>query len=141
MILRPKLPLSSLPLPSLAGAVPAGFPSPAADDAEGRLDLNAHLIRRPAATFFVRVAGDSMTGAGVHDGNLAIVDRSIEPRPGHVVVAVLDGELALKRLARRGGRTFLESANPAYLPIEVGADAALRIWGVVTATIHRLEPE
>ncbi|OHC82211.1 MAG: peptidase S24 [Rhodospirillales bacterium RIFCSPLOWO2_12_FULL_67_15] len=141
MILRLKLPLSFLPLPWLAGSVPAGFPSPAADDAESRLDLNAHLIRRPAATFIVRVAGDSMTGAGVHDGDLAIVDRSIEPRPGHVVVAVLDGELALKRLARRGGRTFLESANPAYPPIEVGADAELRIWGVVTATIHRLEPE
>jgi DNA polymerase V len=82
-----------------------------------------------------------MTGAGVHDGDLAIVDRSIEPRPGHVVVAVLDGELALKRLARREGRTFLESAHPAYPPIEVGAGAELRIWGVVTATIHRLGPE
>lgn len=141
MILRPKLPLSFRPRPCLAGAVPAGFPSPAADDAESGLDLNAHLIRRPAATFFVRVAGDSMTGAGVHDGDLAIVDRSIEPRPGHVVVAVLDGELALKRLARRGGRTFLDSAHPAYPPIEIGDGAELRVWGVAVWTIHRLAPE
>jgi DNA polymerase V len=117
--------------------VPA-VPSPAADGAEGMLDLNEHLIRRPASTFFVRVVGDSMIGAGVHDGDLAVVDRSIEARMGHVVVAVLNGEMTVKMLARRGGFTVLEPAKPAYKAIRVTDDADLQIWGVVTAAIHSM---
>ena len=130
--------LTKVPLPLMAARVPAGFPSPAADYAEGTLDLNEHLIRRPASTFFVRVVGDSMIGAGVHDGDLAVVDRSIEARMGHVVVAVLNGEMTVKMLARRGGVTMLEPANPAYKAIKVADDADLQIWGVVTAAIHSM---
>ncbi|MBT7942156.1 MAG: translesion error-prone DNA polymerase V autoproteolytic subunit, partial [Alphaproteobacteria bacterium] len=94
-------------LPFFATAVQAGFPSPADDYMEGALDLNEHLIRRPAATFFLRVLGDSMTGAGIHSGDLLIVDRSIHPIDGHIVIAVIDGELTVKRLSRRRGRVCL----------------------------------
>lgn len=139
MVLVPDPQLRAMALLVYAALVPAGFPSPAADYVEGTLDLNEHLIRRPAATFFVRIVGDSMIGAGIHHGDLAVVDRSIEPRPGHVVVAVLDGELTVKTLARRDGVTTLEPANPDYRAIEVRDDAALQVWGVVTATIHRLD--
>src|SRR5271154_5110669 len=98
---------------------PAGFPRPAADYVEGRLDLNQRLIARPAATFILRVSGDSLRRAGIHSGDLAIVDRSITPRSGHVVVAALAGELVIKRLRRRAGRVFLEpdSDDPRYQPI------------------------
>ena len=79
-------------LPVFLGRLPAGFPSPADDYLEGKLDLNRHLIKHPAATFFVRVTGDSMIGAGIHSGDLLVVDRSLEPADKHVVVAVLDGD-------------------------------------------------
>ena len=81
--------LSRLPL--IAGRAPAGFPSPAADHYDKRLDLNEHLVLHPEATFFLRVKGDSMIGAGIHDGDLLVVDRSLEPNHGRVVIAVLDG--------------------------------------------------
>jgi SOS-response transcriptional repressor LexA len=85
-------------LPLFGSRIPAGFPSPADDDLEGTIDLNAQLIRHPAATFFLRVQGDSMTGAGIHDGDLLVVDREREARSGSIVVAAVDGELTLKRL-------------------------------------------
>lgn len=138
MLLQPHPTPRPISLPLFGSRVPAGFPSPAADFTEGMLDLNEHLIRRPAATFFVRIIGDSMIGAGVHDGDLAIVDRSIEARSGHVVVAVINGELTVKTLVRRGGTTYLEAANPAYRPIAVDDDAELQIWGVVTSSIHQM---
>jgi DNA polymerase V len=134
----PRPNLQQMALPLLAGRVPAGFPSPAADYAEATLDLNEYLVHRPASTFFIRIVGDSMIGAGVHDGDLAVVDRSIEARSGHVVVAVVDGEMTVKTLRRRDGTTVLEAANPSYRPIAIAADAELEIWGVVTATIHTM---
>src|SRR5471030_2397814 len=87
--------------PLFAARVPAGFPSPADDYIERSLDLNEHLIRHPAATFFVRASGDSMTGS-IHSGDLLVVDRSLEAADGSVVIAVIDGELTVKRLRRRG---------------------------------------
>ena len=128
----------SVPLIPLVGAIQAGFPSPAADYLESRIDLTAHLTPRPAATFLLRVAGDSMIGAGIHDGDLLVVDRSIGPEPGHVVVAVIDGELTLKRLGRRAGRLVLLAENNAYPVIEVGEEAETLIWGVATSAIHYL---
>ena len=119
-------------------AVPAGFPSPADDYVEGRLDLNEHLIRHPSATFFVRARGDSMIEAGIMDGDLLIVDRSVRPAEGDVVIAVLDGELTVKRLVPRRGRTLLEPANAERRAIEVAPDADLLVWGVVTHAIHAL---
>jgi DNA polymerase V len=108
------------------------------DYAEGELDLNDHLIRNRAATYYFRVSGDSMVGAGIHDGDLLIVDRSLPPKDGRVVVACVDGDLVVKRLRRRNGGVTLESAHPSYAPVVVGADQPLECWGVVTAVVHRL---
>ena len=125
-------------LPVFLGRLPAGFPSPADDYIEGKLDLNRHLIKHPAATFFVRVTGDSMTGAGIHSGDLLIVDRSLEAVDGNVVVAALDGELTVKRLYKRDQALRLLPANKDYQPIEIQAQQSFEIWGVVTNVIHAL---
>ena len=119
------------------GRLPAGFPSPADDYAEGKLDLNKHLIKHPAATFFVRVSGDSMIEAGIHSGDLLVVDRSLEAVDGNVIVAALDGELVCKRLERRASVRLLP-ANRKYLPIEIQDGQDFSIWGVVTNVIHAL---
>ena len=116
--------------------VEAGFPSPADDYLEGTLDLNEHLIRRPAATFFLRVSGDSMTGAGIYPGDILIVDRSLTPADGRIVIAVVDGELTVKRLSRQHGRIRLLPENPRYPPIEITAEQDLRVWGVVVHAVH-----
>ena len=125
-------------LPIFLGRLPAGFPSPADDYLEGKLDLNRHLIKHPAATFFVRVTGDSMIGAGIHSGDLLVVDRSLEPADKHVVVAVLDGELTVKRLFKQNGVLRLLPENLNYQPIEITPQQAIEIWGVVTSVIHSL---
>ncbi|RMH61397.1 MAG: LexA family transcriptional regulator [Bacteroidetes bacterium] len=124
--------------PLYAFRIDAGFPSPADDHLDQSLDLNEYLIRHPAATFFVRVQGRSMTGAGIRDGDLLIVDRSLEPRPGDVVVAALDGELTVKRLQRQGGRIWLQASHPSFPPIEIEEEMDVRVWGVVTHAIHVL---
>jgi DNA polymerase V len=116
--------------------VPAGFPSPAEDYAEGPLDLNRHLIDHPAATFFVRVKGDSMTGVGIYSGDLLIVDRAINPTSGSIVIAVVDGEITVKRFHQSRGRITLLPENPAYAPIEIHHDTDFEVWGVVTRAIH-----
>ena len=118
--------------------MPAGFPSPAEDHVEGRLDLNEHLIRHPAATFFVRASGDSMLGAGIHPGDLLVVDRALEPAHGRVVIAVVDGELTVKRLEVRDGRVRLLAENDRYPPIELAPGVELQVWGVVTSVVHPL---
>ena len=97
--------------PVMAFPVSAGFPSPADDYIESRIDLNQHLIRHPAATFFVRVSGDSMTGAGIHNGDLLIVDRAAECVSGCIVVARLENEFTLKRVRKEGNRVFLVPEN------------------------------
>lgn len=122
--------------PLQANRIPAGFPSPADDYVEGRIDLNEMLVRNPPATFFIRVKGDSMTGAGIHDGDTLVVDRSIEPESGHIIVAVVDGELTVKRLSIRRGKVRLLPENPAYPPIEFKEGQELTTWGVVTNVIH-----
>ncbi len=125
-------------LPVFLGRLPAGFPSPADDYIEGKLDLNRHLIKHPAATFFVRVTGDSMIGAGIHSGDLLVVDRSLEAADRHVVVAVLDGELTVKRLFKQHGVLRLLPENLNYQPIEISGQHTFEIWGVVTSVIHSL---
>jgi len=127
---------TSYRLPLYLDRISAGFPSPADDYQEGKLDLNEHLIPNPLATFFLRVAGDSMVEAGIHPGDLIIVDRAIEPRDGKVVVAVVDGELTLKRLRYRGGQPQLVPDNPQYPALAIGEDTDCRIWGVVLHAIH-----
>lgn len=118
--------------------VSAGFPSPAEDYLEGKLDLNDYLIRHPAATFFVRVSGDSMVGAGIHPGDLLVVDRAIAPIDGSVIIAVLDAELTVKRLRTLDGQVFLVPDNPSYPTFKVNAHCEFEVWGVVTAVIHKL---
>lgn len=125
-------------VPLFASRVPAGFPSPADDHQEDALDLNEHLVRHPAATFFVRVQGDSMTGAGIHHGDLLVVDRSLEPKSGAVVVAVVNGELTVKRLRVDAGGVWLLPENPAYPPLEIRDGLDLTIWGVVAHVVHSL---
>ena len=127
-----------LALALFADCVRAGFPNPAEDFIEGRLDLNEHLISHPAATFFVRVSGDSMLGAGIHPGDLLIVDRSLEAAHGRVIIAVVDNELTVKRLHRRDGRIRLLAENDRYPPIELSPGMTLEVWGVVTSVIHAL---
>lgn len=119
-------------------AVHAGFPSPAGGYYTGPVDLNRHLIHDPTATFIVRVSGDSMTGAGIFDGDEIIVDRSLEARDGSVVVAVVDSELTIKRLRLGPGSIRLVPENPAYPDIVLGEMSELTIWGVVTRCLHRV---
>ena len=127
-----------LRLPLAGASVAAGFPSPADDYIEVGLDLNELLIRHPSSTFFLRVSGDSMVEAGIQDGDLLVVDRSLDARPGQVVVAVLDGAFTLKRLARHQGRLRLEAANSAYPPLELHQCGDVQIWGVAIHVIHSL---
>lgn len=124
--------------PLFLASVSAGFPSPAEDYIEGRLDLNRHLIKHPAATFFVRVAGDSMIGAGIHPGDILVVDRALEPQDSNVVIAVIDGELTVKRISQRHGKLFLVPDNQAYEPLEIVEAMEFEVWGVVTSVIHNL---
>ena len=124
--------------PLFLASVSAGFPSPAEDYIEGRLDLNRHLIKHPAATFFVRVAGDSMIGAGIHPGDILVVDRALEPQDSNVVIAVIDGELTVKRISQRKGKLFLVPDNQAYEPLEIVEEMEFEVWGVVTSVIHNL---
>lgn len=123
-------------LPLYASKVAAGFPSPADDYLEGTLDLNEHLVRNPAATFFVRVSGDSMIGSGIFPDDILIVDRSLEAKSGDVVIAVLDNELTVKQYHRQDGTVELRPDNPAYEPIHISGDMELHIWGVVKHVIH-----
>lgn len=135
-VFRPKM--SEAPLPVFIARITAGFPSPAADYEEGKLDLNKHLVKNPAATFFVRVAGDSMLGAGIHDGDLLIVDRAKEPKNGSVIIAVLDGQLTVKRLRIRRGKYSLEPENDNYPVQPITEGMEFEVWGVVTNVIHPL---
>ena len=125
-------------LPLFTVCVKAGFPSPAEDYIDCNLDLNEYLVRHPAATYFVRVSGSSMTGAGILDGDLLIVDRSVAPREGDVVIAALFGELTLKRIRKCGGKVMLIPDNDAYPPIKVDQETEFQIWGVCKHVIHSL---
>lgn len=124
-------------LPPLYGSkVRAGFPSPVDDYIEDRLDLNAHLIQHPAASFFVTASGDSMRNAGIHSGDLLIVDKSIQAAHDHIVIAAINGELTVKRLSRADGRVRLMPENDEFEPIDISDEDELVIWGVVTYVIH-----
>ena len=111
------------------------FPSPADDYLEANLDLNAFLIKKPAATFLVRVKGDSMIEAGISDGDILIIDRSITPQPGFIVIAVVNGEFTIKRLVYLGGRPFLKPENKRLQAIDISKIENCEISGVVTYAI------
>lgn len=121
----------------VSGSVVAGFPSPAEQYLEPPLDLNELLVKRPAATFFVRVQGDSMIGAGIHDGDLLVVDRSLRPASGDVIIACVDGDFTVKTYRRDKSSVRLEPANPDFPVIHIKPGHQLDYFGKVTACIHR----
>ncbi len=133
------------PLRLIGRRVPAGFPSPADDYLEGELDLQAYLIDHPAATFLLTVDGPSMEGAGILSGDKVIVDRSLSPKPGRIVIGVVHGEMTIKRLVRsKSGQHALvaepAAGNPAsYPPLPIDEASPFEIWGVVTGVIRRME--
>lgn len=124
-------------LPPLVGSVRAGFPSPAEDLGVQSIDLTQELITHPQATFLLRARGASMVEAGIFDNDILVVDRALQPRHRHIVVAVLDGEFTVKTLVRRGAGVRLQAANPAYPDIVPASGQSLEIWGVVTAAIRQ----
>src|SRR5687768_7077131 len=136
MALAPDAPILRLPL--LGWKILAGFPSPADDYIEGRIDLNEHLIRNKEATFILQVRGWSMEKAGIHDGDKLIVDRSMEPKHRSVVIAVVNGELTVKRLYKWRGVVKLLAENPDFPPIEFNEGDELNVWGVVTRVLHKV---
>lgn len=124
-------------LPIYSNYISAGFPSPADDHKEGKLDLNNYLINKPAATFLVKVSGDSMIDVGINPGDLLVVDRSIEPRHNKIVIAAVNSELTVKRLYKKDGVVKLIAENQNYPDIVFGDESTLIIWGVVTSVIHK----
>ena len=125
----------SVELPYYDTKVQAGFPSPAEDHLEQRLDLNTLVIDNPSATFFVRVAGESMKGIGITDGDILVVDRSVENWENRIVVAVIDSEFTIKRFTKRNGKVVLEAENPDYPPIKITEEMDFSVWGVVCWTL------
>jgi DNA polymerase V len=129
---------TKLPLPEYLVKISAGFPSPADDYVDKKLDLNEYLIEHPAATFFVRVIGDSMQNAGMQSGDILIVDRALEAKSGDIVLAVIDGEFTVKRFVKLNDKLFLVPENPAYKEIEIKGNMQFEVWGVVTNVIHKV---
>lgn len=127
-----------LELPFFTSHIHAGFPSPAEDYLDKKLDLNEHLIQNPSATFFVKVSGNSMVNVGINDGDILIVDRSVEARDNKIVLGVINGEFTVKRIKKKNKRLFLLPENEQYEPIEITEEMDFRIWGVITYTIHKL---
>jgi DNA polymerase V len=125
-------------VPVMSHTIPAGFPSPADDYVEDRIDLNTHLIHHREATFILRVSGWSMINAGIHDGDEIIVDRALNAVHGNVVVAIINNELTVKRLHKTGDEIRLVPENPEFKDIIIGAEEELTIWGVVTRVLHKV---
>lgn len=122
----------------LRKSVPAGFPSPADDYVESRLSLDEHLIQHKESTFFMRVAGDSMSGMGIYDGDLLIVDRAVPATTGCVIIAVLDGEFTVKQLLHTPQGQVLRAAHPAYPDVPIKPEQDFSIWGVVQWNVHKV---
>ncbi len=130
--------VTKLERPLFADAVSAGFPSPAEDYIDKKLDLNQYLIKRPSSTFFIRVSGQSMVGIGIHDGDLLIVDRSATVEDNKIVIGVVDGDFTVKRIRKKGQKVFLQPENPSYKEIEIAPGMDFSIWGVVMYVVHKL---
>lgn len=118
-------------------SVAAGFPSPADDHHERAIDIGRYLVKNPAATFYVKVKGDSMLGAGIHPGDILVVDRSLVATHGSIVVAVLNGEFTVKRLHRQGGVVRLVAENTLYPDLAIEEWDDFSVWGVVAHVLHK----
>ncbi len=126
------------PVPYLLSRISAGFPSPADDYIENNLSLSELLIRNHLSTFLMKTSGDSMMDVGINDGDILVVDRSIEPKNRDIVIAILEGNLTVKRLIfKMNGLIVLKSENTSYKDIKIPESADLEIWGVVTSVIHQ----
>ena len=128
---------TELKIPLFESGVSAGFPSPADDYLDLPIDLNEFLIKHPAATFYVRVKGNSMEGAGILNGDLLIVDRAEEPRNKSIVLGVIDGEFTVKRIKKKGSDLYLMPDNPEFKPIKINDNMDFQVWGVVTYVVHK----
>jgi DNA polymerase V len=127
---------SNLKSPLFTSGVSAGFPSPADDYVELKLDMNKYLIKHPSATFYVKVKGDSMKGAGINDGDILVVDRALEPQNNDIVVCVIDSEFTVKKIKKTKDSLFLIPENLDYKPIKVSESNSFQVWGVVSFVIH-----
>jgi DNA polymerase V len=125
-------------LPMAGSTVQAGFPSPALDFMEYKIDLNKELARNEVATFYIRVAGNSMTGAGIDDGDILVADRSLEPENGRIAICLIDGEFTVKRLKIETDCLYLVPENPDYPLLRVTGDNQFMVWGVVTYVIKKI---
>jgi len=130
---------STVAIPLVQETISAGFPSPAEDHIELGIDLNRYLIKNPISTFFLRVSGNSMNNAGIYHNDLLIIDRSINPIPGHIVVAILDGEFTLKRLVKKQNNYYLKADKENYPAISLYEYTDIQIWGVAIYSIHELK--
>ena len=128
---------SELPLPMAETAIPAGFPSPADDYLDLKLDLNKELVNNPNATFYARVKGCSMQDAGIQEGDVLVIDRSREPKNDDIAVCFIDGEFTVKRIRKETAAIWLLPANRKYKAVKVTEDNEFMIWGIVTYVIHR----
>lgn len=126
------------PVTFVAQGVKAGFPSPALDFMEYKIDLNKELSKNPVATFYIKADGNSMVDAGIDSGDVLVVDRSLEPRDGKIAVCLIDTEFTVKRLKMGDGRLFLMPGNDAYPPIEVTEHNQFSVWGIVTYVIKKM---
>ncbi len=129
---------AELKIPLASTDISAGFPSPAADFMDVSIDLNKHLIKHPSSTFYGRVKGYSMKDEGINDGDLLIIDKSLEPADGKIVVCFIDGEFTVKRIKIEKNECWLMPANDAYKPVKITPDNELIIWGTVTHVIKSL---
>lgn len=123
-------------MPLFQSSVAAGFPSPADDFIDKRLDLNELLIKHPAATFFVRVDGNSMIRAGIRTGDILVVDKSLEPKEQSIVIASIDGEFTVKRIQKKSDDLYLIPENPRFTPTKITKTMDFEVWGVVSHIIH-----
>jgi DNA polymerase V len=122
-------------IPLVNSTVSAGFASPAQDFMEDRIDLDKELVKNSITTFYIRVAGNSMIGAGINDGDILVVDRSLEPANGKIAICLIDGEFTVKRLKLETDCLYLMPENPEYAPIKVTEDNQFTVWGIVTYII------
>ena len=125
-------------IPFFSEGVAAGFPSPAVGELSGTLDLNSLCVKHPAATYFVRARGESMAGAGINDGDILVVDRSVTVTNLAIIIAALNGDFTVKRLIQEDGKVFLQPENDAYTPIEITPESGAEFFGVVTYVIKKM---
>lgn len=129
---------NKIELPYYTSGIKAGFPSPAADFDETKISLDNELVKNREATFYAKASGDSMTGAGIDDGDIMVIDRSLEPQNNKIAVCIIDGEFTVKRIKKEKNNLFLMPENKNYKPIVISPENELIIWGIVTYVVKKM---